>query len=93
MASAIRNESTKLNFVNSVYTPLFLKNALFHDSVPSHSFSNLLGFCSPRRKANLIKNGPKIIVTRDKTTSDAKRLSLKIPYVAAMLAVAKVVDI
>ncbi len=67
--------------------------ALFHDSVPSHSFSNLLGFCSPRRKVNLVKNGAKMIVTRYKTTSDAKRPSLKIPYAAAMLAVARVVDI
>lgn len=54
---------------------------------------NPLGSWSSRRKVNLVKNGAIVIVTMDKTTSDAKRLSLKIPYAAAMLAVAKVVDI
>ena len=61
--------------------------------LPRHSFVNLLGFWSSRRKINRIRKGAIVIVTMDKTTNAVTRALSKIPYVAAMLAVAKVVDI
>ena len=63
------------------------------DLTPRQSLSILLGLRVLRRNVNLVKNGAIVIVTIDRTNNPARRPSLKIPYSAAMLAVAKVVDI
>jgi len=54
---------------------------------------NLLGFSTLYPKVNLVNNGVIMMVIMDKTTRAARMSSVKIPYLRARLAVAKVVDI